>query len=259
VRALEQPGETRLRLGTAGWAIPAETADAFPADGSGLQRYAGRFDALELNSTFHRRHRASTFARWVEDTPAGFRFAFKAPKTLTHEVRLDVGHPAFEPALQAALEDAGLLGDKLGPVLIQLPPSLAFDDKAERFFARLRDAFAGQVACEPRHASWFETDAETMLASFRVARVAADPARHALAGGPGGWRGLAYWRLHGSPRVYYSSYNDAQLSALAASLTAQLAAEGGDVWCIFDNTASGAAAADALRLQRLLMGTCDPS
>lgn len=235
-----------IRVGTAGWAIPRAVRDRFPEDGSGLQRYAGRFDAAEINSTFYRSHRPATYVRWAQETPEDFRFAVKAPRTLTHERRL----AAPEELLDVFLEEARLLGSRLGPVLVQLPPSLALDRPvAGAFFQALRDRFDGPIACEPRHASWFESDADALLRAFRVARVAADPMRHPLAGTPGGWPELAYWRLHGSPRMYYSAYEEPWLASLAARLLASPAA---DLWCVFDNTTSGAAAADALRLRELL-------
>jgi uncharacterized protein YecE (DUF72 family) len=68
-----------IRIGTAGWAIPRQCAEHFPRDGSGLERYAARFTAVEINSTFHRSHKPHTFARWAEAVPEGFRFAVKMP------------------------------------------------------------------------------------------------------------------------------------------------------------------------------------
>lgn len=236
-----------VRIGTAGWAIPRAVADRFPTERSGLERYAARFDAAEINSTFYRSHRAQTYARWRDATPSGFRFPIKCPRAITHEARL-VDSSAL---LRAFLAEAAQLEDKLGPLLIQLPPSLAFDEPAAAaFFTDLRAAFAGLAACEPRHASWFDPEADALLAAHLIARVAADPARHPLAAEPGGWRGLGYWRLHGSPAMYRSSYDEPQLRELASHLARHTA----ETWCIFDNTTTGAAAANALDLQALLNG-----
>jgi uncharacterized protein YecE (DUF72 family) len=238
----------RLRIGTAGWTIPRVTAGQFPAEGSSLQRYAARFDAAEINSTFHRSHRPTTYLRWAESTPADFRFAVKLARTITHDAKLE----RIGDLLDVFLLEARLLGERLGPLLVQLPPSLAFDSRiAGAFFEQLRARWDGAVACEPRHASWFTSEADSLLRQAKAARVAADPARHAGAGSPGGWTGLAYWRLHGSPRVYYSSYPEAALDTLAQALASSEAAE---TWCVFDNTASGAAAADALALKARLGG-----
>jgi uncharacterized protein YecE (DUF72 family) len=225
--------------------VPRAVASQFPAEGSGLVRYAHRFSATEINTTFWRRHRAATFERWRDSVPADFRFAVKLPREITHVAKLRRAR-----ALVAELiDDVAGLGDRLGPLLVQLPPSLEFDRRlVGTFFGTLRGLHAGEVACEPRHASWFTPDTEALLVDYGIARVAADPPR--ATGDPGGCPSLVYFRLHGSPVMYRSSYGGAGLVTLAARL--RLAAKRGRVWCIFDNTASGAAAADALALAELL-------
>src|SRR4051812_1797985 len=141
-----------LWVGTAGWSIPAAQADRFPGEGSHLQRYSQRLPAVEINSSFYRPHRASTYERWAASVPTDFRFAVKIPKEVTHTRRLA---NTAEP-LARFLEEVRLLGPKLGPLLIQLPPSLLFrEDLAVDFLRHLRNSFAGDLACEPRHPSWF--------------------------------------------------------------------------------------------------------
>jgi uncharacterized protein YecE (DUF72 family) len=237
--------EPRLQIGTAGWTIPTQAADGFPREGTSLERYSARFDCAEINSSFHRSHRPDTWRRWATAVPENFLFSAKLSKEITHKRRLaDCAEP-----LAAALDEMEGLGERLGVLLVQLPPSLAFEAAvAEPFFAALRARWRRHVACEPRHPSWFEPGAESLLADRQVARVAADPAKVPAAAEPGGWRGLAYYRLHGSPVTYRSSYDDGRLEALAERLAAARA----PTWCIFDNTASSAATGDALKLQRLL-------
>jgi uncharacterized protein YecE (DUF72 family) len=233
-----------LRIGTAGWAIPREVRDVFPVEGSTLERYAARFDAAEVNTSFYRPHRPDTWAHWAASVPPGFRFAVKLPKAITHEARLG---DCAELLAAFAAQIAGL-GYRRGPILVQLPPSLEFDAKVARaFLADLRTALGAGVAVEPRHASWFEPQADALLAEHGAARVAADPARIAAAAGPGGWRGLAYYRLHGSPDIYWSRYGEARLAEWAERI-----ASDAETWVIFDNTASGAAASDALLLAKTL-------
>lgn len=233
------------RIGTAGWSIPGDQAGQFPAQGSALERYAACLGAAEINSSFHRPHRRSTYERWAASVPDGFRFAVKLPKTITHERRL---HDCAEPLARFA-EEVGGLGDRRGPLLVQLPPSLVFEaGVASGFFAQLAALLAGPIACEPRHASWFAADADALLVGHRVARVAADPARVPAAATPGGWRGLVYARWHGSPAIYRSSYDDAAIDGHAA-----LARSAGESWTIYDNTASGAALGNALSLSARLM------
>ncbi len=231
----------RVRVGCAGWSLPASDRAEFPDAGTHLERYAARFPAVEINSSFHRPHRPATYAKWGAAVPPEFRFSVKLPKTITHGLRLR----GAEEALDAFLGEASALGDRLGCLLVQLPPSLALDaDAAASFFAALRSRSPAPVACEPRHESWFTAEADDLLVRLEVARVAADPARVPAAAEPGGWRGLTYHRLHGSPRVYYSAYDDAYLDALAA----RVAGAEGEAWCVFDNTAAGAATRNALDL-----------
>nr|WP_227494197.1 DUF72 domain-containing protein [Ramlibacter pallidus] len=237
-----------IRIGTAGWSLPREVQDRFAPGDSHLARYASVFPVAEINSSFHRPHQRSLYAKWAAAVPEDFRFCAKLPKTVTHERRL-VG---CEDLLDAFLDQAGGLGGKLACLLVQLPPSFAFDHAlADAFLRALRARFAGALALEPRHATWFDAEADALLRHWEVARVLADPVRHDAGRLPGGWPRRVYLRLHGTPRVYYSAYEDAVLRALAARMR-QAEAEGADVWCIFDNTASGAAAGDALALQRLL-------
>lgn len=120
---------------------------------------------------------------------------------------------------------------------------------AGRFFEEARARTAGPIVCEPRHVTWFEDDADALLARWRIGRVAADPARHPLAATPGGWRGIGYWRLHGSPRMYFFSYDEAALASLARAMRED---EADEIWCIFDNTASGAEVPNALALSALI-------
>ena len=223
-------------MGTAGWTIPRLSAHRCADTGSHLERYSQVLSCVEINTSFHRSHSIATYARWAAATPPEFRFTIKMPRAITHELKLRRSQALVARFLQ---ETAGL-GRKRGPILVQLPPSLAFEARvALRFFGGLREQFSGFVVCEPRHPTWFEAGADQLLRRHRVSRVAADPPRVAGANQPGGWDGLAYFRLHGSPRTYWSRYSAAYLEALAVAVRA--APAGVDSWIVFDNTASGAA------------------
>lgn len=235
-------------IGCAGWSLPRSVQDCFGGEGSHLQRYATRFPASEINSSFHRPHAPGVWRRWADSVPAGFLFSVKLPKTITHEQRL----AQCAPLLAEFMDQARLLADHLGCLLVQLPPSLEFDASiAHEFFLALRGLWVGWVAAEPRHVSWFTAEADELLVRHRVARVLADPVRHAAGAAPGGWPGLVYVRLHGSPRMYYSSYEPPLLQALADRIRLERDADR-PVWCIFDNTAAGAATDNALALQEAL-------
>ncbi len=229
------------RIGTAGWSIPRQVGDRLPGEGTHLQRYAQRLNLAEINSSFHRPHRTATYARWAAAVPDDFRFAVKLPKTITHKAKL----VDCDDLLAAFGGEVAGLGGKRGVLLVQLPPSFAFPGEvAMRFFDSLDRLLGGQLVIEPRHASWYAPEVDAMLAVRRIARVLADPPVPEAAREPGGWRGLTYIRLHGAPRVYWSSYEDAQIAALAT----RIAESEGEVWTIFDNTASGAALGNALDL-----------
>ncbi len=233
-----------MRIGTAGWSLPQAVRERFPPGRSQLERYAARFSCVEINSSFHRPHRRSTYERWASGVPECFVFAVKLPKTITHQRRL----VACSGELERFFDASAGLGEKRAILLVQLPPSLEFERASVgKFFELLRSHRAGFVACEPRNSSWFEPDAERLLSSFEIARVAADPAPVAAAAKPGGWSGFAYYRLHGAPRTYYSSYGEAALRGFAAELRRHEIA-----WCVFDNTASGAATENALELEGLV-------
>lgn len=235
---------TSIYIGTAGWTIPKAYAGRFPTGGSHLERYAHVLRAVEINSSFYRPHKPATYERWADAVPDHFRFAVKMPKAITHSRRLK----ETDRDLSTFLSECSHLGTKLGPVLIQLPPSLLFHAQTVgAFFSTMRAYFEGDVVCESRHATWFAPEVDSLLSTYRIARVAADPVVVPEASIPGGWNGLVYYRLHGSPRIYYSAYSPEYLSALAHKLT-EARRRGSRLWCIFDNTAEGAATGDALRV-----------
>lgn len=233
-----------IYIGTAGWSIPRAVAAEFPASGTHLEKFAAKFHGVEINSTFYRPHKPATFARWAASVPETFRFSVKIPKAITHELKL-VNAGSLLTAFQLQIEP---LGQKLGGLLVQLPPSLQFDASvAGDFFDAMRVSYEGAIALEPRHPSWFAPDVTQLLVEKSIARVAADPAVIPAAALPGGADAFVYVRLHGSPRIYYSAYDDVVLKRMADTLVGA-ERQGVNAWCIFDNTASGAAAADALRL-----------
>lgn len=221
-------------IATAAWSIAKAVAAQFPAEGSGLARYAARFRGVEVNTTFYHRHRPETFVRWAASVPEDFRFAVKMPKTISHERRLR----EIEADLDLLLADIAGLGEKCGPLLCQLPPSLRFEAAvAETAFAAMRARFPSMIALEPRHRSWTGAEARALLDRHGIEPVLADP--------PVIWtvadfdRPPRYIRLHGKPQIYYSAYTDTEIDAFLRLLPP----EG---WCVFDNTASGAATRNAL-------------
>jgi uncharacterized protein YecE (DUF72 family) len=241
------------RVGTAAWSIPKEFSGVFSGKGQHLERYARCLKVTEINSSFYREHKPATYSKWARMVPEDFRFSVKLSKVFTHERRLEDTEGLAE-VLKGVLE----LGPKLGALLIQLPPSLKFDHRiAARFFRGLRRVYSGNIAFEPRHASWVTDPALKLLQDQKVSKVVADPERcePELCEMEEGFTriaetaGFAYYRLHGSPVIYRSKYGTRALKNWAKRMRAETAQ---DVWCILDNTALGYATGDALELQKML-------
>ena len=226
-------------IATAAWSIPGKVTSRFAEEGSALIRYASVFDGVEINSTFYRRHKTSTLTRWVESVPHGFRFSVKLPREITH-IRAMKG---IAKLFDTFLEDIAPLGDNRGPLLCQLPPSLTFDAKElEPAFETIRNADDGPVVIEVRHRSWASREALDLLEKYAIDRVLADPAPV----WPAEDFGITpkYVRLHGNPKIYYSSYTEDEIMSFSHLL-------GPDTWCVFDNTALGAATENALTMRQL--------
>jgi uncharacterized protein YecE (DUF72 family) len=237
----------RIFIGTAGWSIPRASAHYFNCTGTHLQKYAAKLTAVEINSSFHGSHELGTYSKWALATPRQVRFALKLPRIITHDQQL----MRVRAPLERFIKESSGLKSKRGPLLIQVPPSFAFERrKVERFLDTLRARYDGPLVCEPRHETWFSPIASELLVSYRVARVAADPAILEIGKQPGAWNGIVYFRLHGSPRKYWSRYSEEYIDALARTLKEQ--SQSADTWCIFDNTASGAAIENALELDQRL-------
>ena len=235
-----------FRVGTAGWSIPRASAFRFEAPGTHLERYARSLRCAEINSSFYRPHAAATYAKWRDSTPSDFRFAVKMPRTITHELKLQ---DAREP-LVAFLAQTDGLAQKRGPILVQLPPSFSFD-------ATIVTPFwisCARCTTVPSYASrgmrrGSRRRSPRSSIGYRVSRVAADPPPVPAAVVPAGWPGVAYFRLHGSPRKYWSRYDEHYIATLAMAVRTIPGAE--EVWCVFDNTASGAAIENAWELRHV--------
>jgi uncharacterized protein YecE (DUF72 family) len=240
-----------IYIGCAGWSIPSIYANypEIPRAGSQLERYASVLSAVEINSSFYRPHRPETYARWRDTTPPLFRFSVKMPKAITHEKKL----VDIDVLLDRFIVEVTQLEEKLGCLLLQLPPKLKFDQCiANRFFAALQKRTAVKVMCEPRHPSWFQNDVTELFMTHHITRVIADPPIAGVGHMPLPKSDTVYIRLHGSPNMYRSPYSENYLNELGRWIELQVN-EGSQVWCIFDNTAEGAALENALFLQKWIL------
>jgi uncharacterized protein YecE (DUF72 family) len=229
-----------IYIGTAGWSIPKSHGDKFPGGGTHLERYGKQLTAVEVNSSFYRDHQEATYSRWRDSVPEEFRFSVKLPRRYTHEARLDCNADALRPSVEAIKG----LGEKLGVILVQLPPKLAFQEElARKFFGSLRELYDGQLALEPRHPSWGQMLALPLYQEMKISKVMADPEPCPAEDPRFHFEGnFGYRRLHGSPETYRSTYSENYLNELYPQL------RHGVSWCIFDNTTFGHATANALQL-----------
>ena len=235
---------TLLSIGCAGWNTDAFFAK-LPKETSHLERYSTVLRAVEINSSFYRSHRSATYTKWRELVPPDFRFSVKLPKQITHLSRLN----DVDNALCLFMDGVSHLEEKLGCLLVQLPPSLQYDRAiAEKFFERLRTLTATSIACEPRHVSWSGSQASDTFESYNISPVLADPPIVNFETNKSSLCAI-YIRLHGSPVIYRSAYSAEFLANLHTKIE-QWQNSGRNVWCIFDNTANGAALPNALDLAK---------
>jgi uncharacterized protein YecE (DUF72 family) len=236
-----------IRVGTSGWSYEHWKGPFYPVRQAGahmLEFYTRLFRTVEINSSFYHLPAQATLKRWRETTPADFLFTAKASRYITHMKKL--GDP--RRSMSVFLRRIRLLGDKLGPILFQLPPRWRFD--GERLAAFL-DALSGEFryAFEFRDRSWLNEEVFELLSCHGAAlciyeldgflsprKITSD---------------VVYVRLHGPDGPYRGSYDDRSLAGWAADL-ARWAAQGRTVYCYFDNDERGYAARDALRLQAML-------
>ena len=243
--------QARLHIGTSGWSYDHWTGPFYPPGLPARERlayYARRLASAEINASFYRLPSPQTLEGWQRSVPDGFVFAVKASRYITHLKKLKDPREG----LDRLLDRMSLLGDRLGPVLFQLPPHWHFDQgRLGQFLAELPSsgAPAMRFVLELRDRTWLNDEALDLLERARAAfciyeldgflsprSVTAD---------------FVYVRLHGPDGPYRGSYDHVALSAWAARCAAWLR-EGLDVYCYFDNDEAGYAASNALALRRML-------
>lgn len=240
----------RFWVGTSGWHYAHWSGPFYPPEMPArrwLPYYAERFATVELNASFYREPREKTWDAWRATVPAGFRFAVKAHRFLTHVKRL----ADCEDSLERVIKDARHMQEKLGPLLFQLPPSFLRTDENVRRLESFLDLLPADLPCafEFRHTSWFvsETMAQlrrhgTAFCSYDMADVDCPLTTTAA---------FAYMRFHGSVLVYHGNYSDVMLVGWADRLRA-LAEDLEEAYVYFNNDLEGFAVANALKLAELL-------
>ena len=237
----------RVRIGCSGWQYKHWKGDFYPGvlpQTRWFEHYASVFDTVELNSTFYRLPEREVFSAWRERAPAGFEFAVKASRFLTHMKKLkDPDEP-----VERLFSRMRALGRHLGPVLYQLPPGWKVDRDRFRHFLDALPSDARHVV-EFREPTWYEPWIEALMMSRRVALCLHDMTGSATGRkepGP-----FVYVRFHGASRKYGGSYDDAHLREWAGWLS-ERRAEGCDVYAYFNNDVGGHAPRNALTLRCML-------
>jgi len=238
-----------VMVGTSGWQYKDWRGVLYPEgvpQRRWLEHYAGQFPTVENNGAFYRLPRPETFVDWRARTPAGFVMAVKASRYLTHVRRLR--EPA-EPVGRLLTALAGL-GDRLGPVLLQLPPTLradagALDDCLAEFARQAPSAGLGpvRVAVEPRHDSWWTDDIRVLLTRHQAALCWADRLGRPLTPL---WRTAdwGYLRFHEGAAQPWPRYGQQALRTWAGRITSTWPS-GADMFAYFNNDQHGAAVRDA--------------
>ncbi|MGB5260450.1 MAG: DUF72 domain-containing protein [Gammaproteobacteria bacterium] len=237
----------RIHIGTSGWSYDHWTGpfypETLPADHA-LEYYAVHFNSVEINSSFYRLPEVTTVQHWYASTPDNFVFTAKASRYITHMKKLQ--DP--EKSVPAFLDRISLLGDKLGPILFQLPPNWHFNAaRLEAFLDSLDPGF--RYAFEFRGHDWLNPETLTLLERHKAAFCIYElegfrTPEHVTAD-------FIYVRLHGPEGAYQGSYSHRTLTTRAEQFMTW-ARSGKTVYCYFDNDQSGYAANNAQQLQAIL-------
>jgi uncharacterized protein YecE (DUF72 family) len=239
-----------LRIGTSGWHYAHWRGIVYPEELTTQEwfaYYAERFSTVEINNSFYKLPEVETFRAWREGSPPGFLFAVKASRYITHMKKLK--DP--EEPIANVMERVDELGDRLGPILFQLPPK--WKRNADRLRAFLDKLPAGKrFAFEFRDPSWFDEGVYELLSAHNAAFCIYD-----LRGELTPKQVTADWvyvRLHGPGEPYQGKYDERTLAGWTEAF-ASWRRQGRDVYCYFNNDQAGYAVENALALQAMSGGS----
>ena len=240
----------RIFIGTSGWVYGAWKGRFYPPalpQAQQLGYYASRFDTTEVNYSFYHVPSAETYRRWLSVVPPGFLFALKANRFITHLARLRNAESAWNEFTRSARE----LGQHLGPILVQLPPSFRKDHAVLNSFLEMTSTSSASVrlAFEFRHTSWFIDETYRLLNRHGAALCIADGPRFPRVDQV--TADFAYLRFHGRMPREAPCYSDEQLRH-EANIIERLTRRGIDTYVYFNNDAWAHAPANAARLRELL-------
>jgi len=239
--------EMKVFVGTSGWAYSSFKGWLYPENSKSrdwLKIYSEKFNTVEVNVTFYRRPRKSTFEKWYNETPSDFVFSLKAPRVITHLKRLK----GVEEELKTFLQDIKPLKEKAKVLLFQLPPSFKYDREVlEKFFSKLPSNYLRVL--EIRHASFHNEEFVDLLRKYQICLCFSDCGKRYPSWFEVKTTDYLYIRMHGREQLYVSNYTQSELEELAEKVKSYKPAE---VYVYFDNTAKGYAVPNALSFKSLL-------
>jgi uncharacterized protein YecE (DUF72 family) len=237
--------DRNYHIGTSGWYYDHWKGNFYPKDlskKSYFDFYKNNFRTVEVNNCFYHLPLESTFLKWKDESPEDFVFALKASRFITHFKRLKDPEESIPPFLNRAV----LLGNKLGPILFQLPPRWPYDhSRLSDFLHSLPQTH--RYTFEFRDPRWLNDESFQLLSDYNVALCLYDFAgrdTQKLVTAD-----FIYTRLHGPEGPYQGTYSDKELQSWVSFFMSHASA---DIFCYFDNDEMGYAAQDALRLNRFM-------
>lgn len=250
----------QIYIGTSGWHYNDWIGLFYPSEVKGyyeLKYHSEHFNTVENNSSFYRIAQESTYKTWYRMVPETYKFSMKLNKLITHNYRLELNDEVQE-RVNYILSSTQVLKEKMGAIVIQLPPSFKYDieelEKLEKFLIFLKSEIELQeykfdVAIEFRNKYWFTKEVFKLLEKFNVALVAAQSSRY-----PGAKEvtaDSAYIRLHGPGKLFASSYSTEQLAEWAEYIKS-IFSKTKRIYVYFNNDYEGHAINNAKELANIL-------
>lgn len=242
--------EFKIHIGTSGWSYKHWQGIFYPDEVKSakyLEYFINHFDCVELNSSFYHLPLKSTVEGWMKRTPETFIFCPKLSRYITHQLRLT----KVEEPLERFFGIFDIMINRMGPVLIQLPPGLPFDYQRTSSFLEILTSGYGEYryAIEIRHKSWINDEAFKLLEKYRIAFTIADsgeryPYYEQIT------TDFVYIRFHGNGQLYASDYSDAEMELYAGKIKEWN--KNKTIWIFFNNDVHGYALKNAMKLRELV-------
>jgi len=237
--------KTKFYIGTSGWVYPHWKEKFYPEDlpqSKWFEYYSSKFTTVEVNATFYRAFAADTYQKWYEQAPVGFKYVIKAHRLITHRKYLQ----DVNADIKRCWDSAALLQEKLGLILLQLPPQMPYDlERLEHALSAFPDP--SKVAVEFRHKKWLTAETKVLLRKLNVTFCTSDAPDIDLID----WvtSKIGYIRLHGHNLSYTGNYSTPELKNIAKLAENMVKKGAKTIYVFFNNDAEAYAPKNALDLR----------